>query len=89
MGPGRVINAAFSIPGARQFVSKLKPDLSGYVISTTFGTPSGASHGLPNISPVAFLIDRCQNIYVSGWGGWIIGESHRSIWFSRGRPGCR
>jgi hypothetical protein len=28
---------------------------------------------LPNISPVAFLIDRCQNIYVSGWGGWILG----------------
>jgi gliding motility-associated-like protein len=68
-----VINAAYSIPGARQFVSKLQPDLSGYVYSTTFGTPSGGGHGLPNISPVAFLVDRCQNIYVSGWGGWIIG----------------
>jgi gliding motility-associated-like protein len=72
-GTWPVVNAAYSIGGARQFVSKLKPDLSGYVFSTTFGTPSGASHGLPNISPVAFLIDRCQNIYVSGWGGWIIG----------------
>jgi gliding motility-associated-like protein len=68
-----VINVAYSIPGARQFVSKLKPDLSGYVFSTTFGTPSSGGHGLPNISPVAFLIDRCQNIYVSGWGGWILG----------------
>ncbi len=68
-----VINAAYSNPGARQFVSKLKPDLSAYVYSTTFGTSSGGGHGLPNISPVAFLIDRCQNIYVSGWGGWIIG----------------
>jgi hypothetical protein len=33
----------------------------------------GCETGLPNISPVAFLIDRCQNIYVSGWGGWILG----------------
>ena len=68
-----VINVAYSNPGARQFVSKLQPDLSGYVYSTTFGTSSAGGHGLPNISPVAFLIDRCQNIYVSGWGGWIIG----------------
>ena len=68
-----VINAAYFVTGARQFVSKLKPDLSGYVYSTTFGTASGAAHGLPNISPVAFLVDRCQNVYVSGWGGWIIG----------------
>ncbi len=72
-GSWPVINVAYSIGGARQFVSKLKPDLSGYVFSTTFGTPSGAAHGMPNISPVAFLIDRCQNIYVSGWGGWILG----------------
>ncbi|HXD77465.1 MAG TPA: PKD domain-containing protein [Puia sp.] len=72
-GTWPVINAAYSVTGARQFVSKLKPDLSGYVYSTTFGTPSGSPTGLPNISPVAFLVDRCQNIYVSGWGGWIIG----------------
>jgi gliding motility-associated-like protein len=68
-----VINAAYSVAGARQFVSKLQPDLSGYVYSTTFGTGSSGGHGMPNISPVAFLVDRCQNVYVSGWGGWIIG----------------
>jgi gliding motility-associated-like protein len=68
-----VINAAYSNAGARQFVSKLQPDLSAFVYSTVFGTNTGATHGLPNISPVAFLIDRCENIYVSGWGGWIIG----------------
>jgi hypothetical protein len=68
-----VINAAYSNAGARQFVTKLQPDLSAYVYSTVFGSNTGATHGLPNISPVAFLIDRCENIYVSGWGGWIIG----------------
>jgi gliding motility-associated-like protein len=72
-GTWPVSNVNYFTGGGRQFVSKLKPDLSGYVYSTTFGTPSGAPKGLPNISPVAFLIDRCENIYVSGWGGWISG----------------
>ena len=73
-GSWPVMNVKYSIGGGRQFVSKLKPDLSAYIYSTTFGTSSGLRHGLPNISPVAFLIDRCENIYVSGWGGWIIGS---------------
>ncbi len=68
-----VVNATYSVGGSRQFVSKLQPDLSAFVYSTVFGTPSSAAHGDPNISPVAFLVDRCENIYVSGWGGWIIG----------------
>ena len=72
-GQWPVVNAAYSITGARQFVSKLQPDLSAFVYSTTFGTGSGVNHGNPNISPVAFLVDRCENVYVSGWGGWIIG----------------
>lgn len=64
-------NVQFINQGAKQFVSKLKNDLSGFVFSTTFGNPSSK---LPNISPVAFLVDRCENMYVSGWGGWIIGQ---------------
>ena len=52
---------------AKQFISKLKPDLSGYVYSTVFGTNST----VPNISPIAFMVDRCENVYVSGWGGGI------------------
>lgn len=71
-GTWPVTNAAYSVAGSKQFISKLQPDLSAYVYSTTFGT-AGPAHGLPNISPVAFLVDRCENVYVSGWGGWIIG----------------
>jgi len=52
---------------AKQFISKLQPDLSNYVYSTVFGTNAT----LPNLSPIAFLVDRCQNVYVSGWGGGI------------------
>ncbi|HJU45920.1 MAG TPA: PKD domain-containing protein, partial [Chitinophagaceae bacterium] len=63
-GSWPVINAAYSVPGSKQFVGKLNPDLSGWQYSTVFGTSSAT----PNISPVAFLVDRCQNVYVSGWG---------------------
>ncbi|MCW3079680.1 PKD domain-containing protein [Segetibacter sp.] len=60
-----VVNAAFSQEGGKQFIAKLKPDLSAFEYSTIFGTNTFA----PNISPIAFLVDRCENVYVSGWGG--------------------
>ena len=60
-----VINATFRNTGGKQFISKLRPNLSGYVYSTVFGTNSP----VPNISPLAFLVDNCENVYVSGWGG--------------------
>jgi len=61
-----VVNAAYSNTNARQFIAKLRPDLSNFVYSTTFGSPNALA---PNISPVAFLVDNCENVYVSGWGG--------------------
>lgn len=66
-GNWTVLNASYSNPNSKQFVAKLRPDLSAYVYSTVFG--SGAAK--PNMSPVAFLVDRCENVYISGWGGWI------------------
>lgn len=61
-----IINSAYNPnPGSKQFIAKLQPNLSAYVYSTVFGSGSA----LPNISPVAFLVDRCENVYVSGWGG--------------------
>lgn len=66
-GDWKVINAGYSNLGGKQFISKLQPDLSDFVYSTVFGTNSS----VPNLSPIAFLVDRCQNVYVSGWGGGI------------------
>ena len=66
LGDWQHVNASFYQPGGRQFIAKLQPDLSAFVYSTTFGTPNASQ---PNISPVAFLVDRCENVYVSGWGG--------------------
>lgn len=62
-----VVNATYSVPGSSQFIAKLQPDLSAFEYSTVFGSGSAR----PNMSPVAFLVDRCENVYVSGWGGWI------------------
>ena len=66
-GTWPIQNAAYNGGNSRQFVAKLRADLSGFIYSTTFG--NGAQR--PNISPVAFLVDRCENVYISGWGGWI------------------
>ncbi len=62
-----VINATFSQTNGKQFIAKLQPDLSAYVYSTVFG--KGSTY--PDISPTAFLVDRCENVYVAGWGGGI------------------
>ncbi len=65
-GSWPIVNAAFSNLGAKQFISKLNPDLTGpFIYSTVYGV----AEAKPNISPVAFLVDKCQNVYVSGWGG--------------------
>ncbi|MEO6637161.1 MAG: SBBP repeat-containing protein, partial [Ginsengibacter sp.] len=37
-GDWTVVNAAYSDPGAKQFISKIKSDLSDYVYSTVFGS---------------------------------------------------
>lgn len=59
--------ATFYNDNSKQFIAKLQPDLSAFVYSTTFGKDAAT----PSISPVAFLVDRCENVYVSGWGGGI------------------
>ncbi|MEP7374874.1 MAG: PKD domain-containing protein [Chitinophagaceae bacterium] len=66
-GAWPIVNAAYSNPGSKQFICKLQPDLSAFVYSTVFGNGSAR----PNISPTAFLVDRCENVYVSGWGSGV------------------
>ena len=67
-----VQNAPFSQTNGKQFICKLQKNLSSYVYSTVFGTNAT----VPNISPTAFFVDNCENVYVSGWGGSITAPSH-------------
>ena len=66
MGSYPVVNAAYSNANSSQFIHKLNSSLSTTDYSTVFGSGSTASI---NISPTAFLVDKCGNVYVSGWGG--------------------
>jgi len=59
------VNSPISKDGGQFFV-KFDSTLSNLEMSTLFG---GGGKNVVNISPTAFLVDRCQNIYASGWGG--------------------
>ncbi|MGM0478028.1 MAG: gliding motility-associated C-terminal domain-containing protein [Bacteroidota bacterium] len=63
-----VVNASYSNPNSSQFIAKLTPDLSTLEGSTVFGSGSTTF----DISPSAFLVDICGNMYVSGWGANIL-----------------
>ena len=61
------ITALFGIPNAKQFIHKLSQDLTISLWSTTIGSGIGNNE----ISPTAFLVSDCFDIYISGWGGVI------------------
>lgn len=48
-----------------QFIYKLSSDLQTLLISTTYG----AGNVKPQLSPSAFMVDSCERVFVSGWGG--------------------
>jgi gliding motility-associated-like protein len=55
----------YSNPGSGQFLIKLDNVLNTRLVSTVFG--NGTSNDQPSLSPTAFLVDICNNVYVSGW----------------------
>lgn len=67
-----VTSGVYSNPNSSQFIIKLDNDLANDLVSTVYGS-SDPAH--TNISPVAFLVDTCGNIYISGWGGNIMGAA--------------
>lgn len=69
LGNYPVTPGVYSNAGSPQFVSKLDSSLSTMLASTVFGNGNNSSI---NISPAAFLVDRCGNVYVSGWGANIL-----------------
>lgn len=63
-----ITSGVYNNPNSGQFISKMNDSLNTLIYSTVFGN----GNGMPNISPSAFLVDYCENVYVSGWGGNII-----------------
>jgi Secretion system C-terminal sorting domain len=66
LGNLSVFNSIYNSPNSRQFITKLWPGLDGLHYSTNFGASNVTA---PNIVPSAFFVDRCENVYICGWGG--------------------
>ena len=68
LGNMPIINAAYNNPNSKQFITKLNNNLTSIIYSTVIGN----GNGIINLSPAAFSVDYCENVYLSGWGGNII-----------------
>lgn len=71
-----VTSGVYSNANSGQFLQKFNQELSTLQFSTVFG----AGRGIPDISPTAFLVNDCNNIYLSGWGGYL--NWSRNFWNS-------
>lgn len=61
-------SALYSNPGTHQFITRFNNTLSNINMATVFGANTSSM----DISPSAFSVDKCNNIYLSGWGGNIV-----------------
>lgn len=55
----------YNNPNSGQFIQKFSSSLSNLIFSTVIGS----GRGIPDISPTAFLVNECNNLYLAGWGG--------------------
>jgi gliding motility-associated-like protein len=65
MGDYPVSQGVYQNAKSGQFIHALDSALS----KTIFSTIIGSGRGTPDISPTAFLVSECGNIYIAGWGG--------------------
>ena len=59
-----VTDGVYSEPGGTLFVTKFNPDLTDLMAGTMVAAGTWGSGGVP----IAFLVDRCDNIYISAHG---------------------
>ena len=74
-----VTSGVYNNPGSGQFLQKFSQDLSALEYSTVFGSGPKGGLVIPNISPTAFMVNDCDNIFMAGWGGLI--NSHPDLGF--------
>ena len=60
-----ISSGRYGVANSGQFIGKLTNNLNTTLWSTSFGTGSG----FVDISPTAFSVSNCGDIYISGWGG--------------------
>ena len=82
-GPFPVSAGLYTTPGGTQFIQKLDANLAQSQLATVFGSTAPGSAGQVNLDPTAFLVDRCDRVYVCGWGGMVNGRTtpgSTSVW---------
>jgi len=67
----------YGTPNSGQFIRKYNASLS----TVSWTTMIGAGTGNPEISPTAFLVSNCDEIYIAGWGG-VINQNSQAIYSS-------
>lgn len=73
----------FGVANSGQFIRKYSTDLTNIEWTTMIGAGSGHVE----ISPTAFLVSDCYDIYLSGWGGTLnSGQSQATFSSSNGFP---
>lgn len=61
-----ISSGKYGTPNARQYIQKLNYQLDSVLWSTALGTGTKTDW-----VPTAFMVDRCYNIYISGWNGMV------------------
>lgn len=64
----------YAIPNSGQFIRKFNNTLQSHLWTTMIGAGSGEVE----ISPTAFLVSDCYDIYLSGWGGVLNGNNSQA-----------
>ncbi|MEX1001067.1 MAG: T9SS type B sorting domain-containing protein [Crocinitomicaceae bacterium] len=64
-GDYTITSGTYNNPSSGQFIHKLSNNLNTTEWSSTFGAGSGNEE----LSPTAFLVSDCYEIYIAGWGG--------------------
>jgi gliding motility-associated-like protein len=65
-----VSNGVYRDINGNQFIQKISADLTTSLLSTTFGSGKGTA----DISPTAFLVNDCGQVYIAGWGADDVAE---------------
>jgi len=65
LGAYPITGGLYKNTNGRQFIHKLDANLTQTQLATVFGS----GRPVVDIVPTAFLVDRCDRVYVCGWGG--------------------
>lgn len=76
--PWAITPGVYGTPNSGQYMRKYTPDL----LTINWTTMVGAGTGNVEISPTAFLVSDCYDIYFSGWGGSVNSSNSQATFSS-------